>query len=438
MKVYAFLPAKGTSERVLNKNNQLLGGEKLYINGLKILLKCKLIDKVFLDTESLEMHSESSYLACCHMIREKELATNATDGHSLFMNEVMNYDDADIYVQLLCTSPFIKPETIDEAIRKVMESDDYDSAIFMKKNKIYEWKNGCPCYDINHVPNSKDLAPRIEEGMSLYIVKKEAALKYKRRYGANPLFIYGDAIEGIDVNNKDELDLAKLIMEGKNTIEAKKLNMLKRFISSPILSDIMDDLLIEEHINAGGVISGLTPNIENKIIFGKAKTLKLRLLKDDEDYKGIYNALESYDTLTSNDVIVVENERESNAYFGDLNCRLAIRSGAQGVVINSVTRDVERVRSLDFPVWSNGYNAQDVRRRATVESINQPVTINGNVIRPGDYIFADRDAVVVVKSEYIDEIINKSVVKIKQENSVVDGIFSSLSKDDLLKENGGF
>lgn len=47
MKVYAFVPAKGTSERVENKNMRFLDGERLYIRALKTLLDCKEIDQVF-------------------------------------------------------------------------------------------------------------------------------------------------------------------------------------------------------------------------------------------------------------------------------------------------------------------------------------------------------------------------------------------------------
>lgn len=61
MKVYAFVPAKGTSERVENKNMRFLDGERLYIRALKKLLKCKNIDRVFLDTESQEMFDLVDY-----------------------------------------------------------------------------------------------------------------------------------------------------------------------------------------------------------------------------------------------------------------------------------------------------------------------------------------------------------------------------------------
>lgn len=132
MRVYAFVPAKGTSERVENKNMRFLDGERLYIKALKTLLSCKEIDKVFLDTESEEMYELVDYLPITFMKRDPNLANNKTDGHKMFMNEVNTHPNADIYVQLLCTSPFIKPETIDNAIRTLKENKQYDSAILMK------------------------------------------------------------------------------------------------------------------------------------------------------------------------------------------------------------------------------------------------------------------------------------------------------------------
>ena len=104
MKVYAFVPAKGTSERVANKNMRFLNGERLYIRALKTLLKCNEIDKVFLDTENEEMYRLADYLPIEFMKRDRSLADNTTDGHALFMNEVNKYPDADIYTNAMYLS----------------------------------------------------------------------------------------------------------------------------------------------------------------------------------------------------------------------------------------------------------------------------------------------------------------------------------------------
>ena len=56
---------------------------------------------------------------------------------------------------MLCTSPFIKSKTIDNAIKLLKENNKYDSAILMKKDKYYFWNDDVPSYDISHIPNSK-------------------------------------------------------------------------------------------------------------------------------------------------------------------------------------------------------------------------------------------------------------------------------------------
>lgn len=439
MKVFAFLPAKGNSERVESKNYRYLAGERLYIHGLKKLLRCKEINKVFLDTDSVKMHEESQYLGCEHMYRKPEFANNATDGHKLFLNEVENYPEADIYVQYLCTSPFLKPETIDTAIRFLKEHPEHDSVIFMKREKVYQWnENNKPEYDINHIPNSKDLPYTITEGMALYVIRKEAAISLRRRFGNSPHFIYGDPLEYLDINNPEDFDAAETIANGYKEKESKHLRLLKHFISSPMISDIIDDLRSEKQINAGGVISGLKANIDGSVIFGRAKTLALRALKPFEDFNGIYKALDSYQSITSNDIIVVENELKEFAYFGDLNTRLAIRAGASGVIVDSATRDIERVKLFNLPVFARSRNAADVRRRATVKSINQEIHIDGVSICPGDYIFADSDAVIVIKEKYYTKVEQILLEKIKCETNVALGIVELQSTSQLIKNNGGF
>ncbi len=438
MKVYAFVPAKGTSERIENKNMRFLDGKRLYIRALETLLKCKEIDKVFLDSESEEMYKLCDYLPIEFMQRNPEFANNKIDGHKMFMNEINNYPDADIYVQLLCTSPFIKPETIDNAIRELKESEQYDSAILMKKDKYYFWENGKPKYDINHIPNSKDLPDTISESMGLYIHKKASAVKTQRRYGNSPMLIFGTLEELIDVNNPEDLEYAQIYAKGLGRVENAKFNLIKHFITSPVLSDIIDDLNIEEGVICGAVLSGFTSNIPNQALLGRANTLKLRKLNDGEDFTGIYGALESYNGISENDIIVVENELKDYAYFGDLNARLAIRSGASGAIINGVTRDLIQTKMLNFPVFAKGYSAADVRRKATLDYINKPIKIDNIVINPDDLIFIDDCSMVVIYQKYEDKVLERVLHSINNEKNIINDILHEKDTKEIIKERGNF
>lgn len=438
MRVYAFVPAKGTSERVENKNMRFLDGERLYIKALKTLLNCKEIDKVFLDTESEEMYELVDYLPITFMKRDANLANNKTDGHKMFMNEVNSYPDADIYVQLLCTSPFIKPETIDNAIRTIKENKQYDSAILMKKDKFYFWENGKPKYDINHIPNSKDLPETIIESMGLYISTKESAIKTNRRYGNSPLLIFGSLEELIDVNNPEDLEFAEIYAKGIKRKENLELQLIKHLASSPVLSDIMDDLKEETGIKYGAVINDWKCNIANTKILGRANTIRLRALKDGEDFKGIYDALESYNGISENEIIVVENELKNYAYFGDLNARLAIRAGACGAVIDGATRDLKQTQILNFPVFCRNYNASDVRKRATLDYINKPVKIQNEIVAPGDLIFVDECALVIIYRQTESVVLDRIMNVLHNEKNIAKDILQNIDVQTIMRKRGSF
>lgn len=438
MKVYAFVPAKGTSERVENKNMRFLDGERLYIRALKTLLKCKEIDQVFLDTELEEMYNLVDYLPIKFMKRDPNLANNRTDGHQMLLNEVNSFPEADIYVQMLCTSPFINPETIDTAIRELKKSNKYDSAILMKKEKYYFWKDNKPLYDINHIPNSKDLPETITESMGLYIIKKDAALNLKRRYGDKPLLIWGTLSELIDVNTPDDLAFAEVYAQGERNCENKEFHLIKHFVSSPALSDLLDDMKLEKSESCGAVINKFQTNIQGTKLLGRANTLKLRSLNDGEDFRGIYEALQSYKGITDNNIIVVDNDEPQYAYFGDLNARLAISSGAAGAVINGATRDYAQTQLLNFPVFSCGYNATDVRYRATVDYINKPIKIDNITITPGDLIFIDECSLVVIYQKYEKEVIERVLQTFKNEKNIINDILERKKVEQIIIDRGAF
>ena len=173
-------------------------------------------------------------------------------------------------------------------------------------------------------------------------------------------------------------------------------------------------------------------------MFGRANTLKLRKLEENEDFRGIYNATAQYDSIADNDIIVVENEINDYAYFGDLNARLAIRAGASGAIILGKTRDNVAVSQLNFPVYSYGYNPTDVRRRATLDYINKPIQINGIKITPGDLIFADECGVVVIYQKYEKEILETAIKVFINEKNIISDILDQKQVKEIMAKRGAF
>ena len=181
-KTVAFVPAKGHSSRIANKNMRILDGEYLFIRKLRQLLKCPSIDEVWLDTDSDEMAELARELPVRRIKRPPELASNATDGHELFAFECSQVE-ADIYVQSLCTSPFITELTVTRALEKLAASPDADSLVAVSRQRLYTWRDGAPDYGWGRIPNSVDLPETVVEAMGLYMVRASDN-RPRRRFGA--------------------------------------------------------------------------------------------------------------------------------------------------------------------------------------------------------------------------------------------------------------
>jgi len=432
MRVVAFLPAKGSSSRIESKNMKLLDGKPLFLHTLEKLVESNLFDAVYLDTESDDVIEAASEVNCNIMKRDKSLASNKTDGNKMFMNEVKHVD-ADIYVQVLCTSPFINIDTIKKGLEVIRNSDEYDSSVLIRKERLYTWDENGPCYDIENIPNSVDLGDTIIETMGLYIVKKETAYKTEKRIGTRPFLLDASALEAIDVNWPEDFELASLIAAGIREKDRKLLGNIKNQLSSCMLSDILDDLGFPEQ-----VIKGLKPNFSGVKLLGRAKTLKLRKLEDGECYKGIYDALHSYDTIIPNDIILIENQTPEYAYFGELNANLAIRSGASGVIVNGMTRDSAEVISTGLPVFAKGYTCQDVRKRATTESYNKKIELNGIGIEPGCLVFADNEGVIIIPKIIENKVIEEVYIRAANEKKILSEIASGIDVKTLTVNYGFF
>ena len=431
MKVVAILPAKGTSERIQSKNMKLMDGKPLFMYTLEKLCRCDFIDEVYLDTDSDEMLQYAPYLGYIPLKRDPLLATNNTDGHQLFMNAV-NQIDADIYIQIFCPSPFIKTETIKKGVDILKNSQEYDSAVMVKKDKLYLWKDGQPAYDKNHIPNSKDLPATVSETMSLYIIKRDSALNTNKRIGNRPYLLEGEPLETLDINYPEDFELAVKVCKGIRAEENQRLNSLSAFLNSCLLSDVLTAHGIDS------VITGLRLNLPGKKIFGRANTLRIRALQENEDFHGAYEMYKTYQKVRPGEIIVVENELPNKAYFGELNSNLAIRAGAIGTIVGGVTRDIEAVNRLGYPVFAEGYCCSDINMRATFDYHNQPIHIHGVEITPGDLIFGDTDGIVAIPHAVEKLVLDEAIQSAQRELKVLMGIYSNEDAYSIYENVGAF
>lgn len=162
---------------------------------------------------------------------------------------------------------------------------------------------------------------------------------------------------------------------------------------------------VHEAMGRTGLLgSRLRPNQQGTRVAGTAVTV----LSWPGDNLMIHAAVEQ---CGEGDILVVTTASPStDGMFGELFATALKHRGVRGIVTNAGIRDTAELREMGFPAWSAAVSAQGTVK-ATGGSVNVPIVIAGQVIRPGDVILADDDGVVVVPRERAAEAAEKSRVR---------------------------
>lgn len=208
MRIACFVPIKLRSQRLPNKMLLPLGNKLLFQHIFDTLL----IVKQHFDVDIYCYCSDDTLIdKLPHGIqfikRDNKLDSDSTLGIEIYRS-FTNIIEADIYVLCHATSPFIKAESIINGLNKVIRND-YDSSCSVSKVQTFCWYQNKPLnYSFDNVVKTQDINPIFWETSAFYIFKKEILTKHNRRIGFKPFLVETDRIESIDIDERNDYDLA--------------------------------------------------------------------------------------------------------------------------------------------------------------------------------------------------------------------------------------
>ena len=125
------------------------------------------------------------------------------------------------------------------------------------------------------------------------------------------------------------------------------------------------------------------------------------------------------------DVIVIATGTfMATAVIGDMVAGMARNNGVHAIVTDGCVRDIEGTIDTGLPCYAAGVTPNSPARSGP-GSAGFPITVAGMQVASGDVVVGDRDGVVVVPLDRIDEIIAR-----------IDDVLAAEAALDALVENG--
>lgn len=126
------------------------------------------------------------------------------------------------------------------------------------------------------------------------------------------------------------------------------------------------------------------------------------------------------------------------AQMGELSAETLHRKGVLGCVMDGGLRDADFILKLGLPCWRTFHTPRDVVGFWLPTGTDITIMIDDVQIRPGDWLHGDRDGMVCIPAELVDEVAEKSRVAVQTESKVRKAILEGMDPQQAYLKFGKF
>lgn len=157
-----------------------------------------------------------------------------------------------------------------------------------------------------------------------------------------------------------------------------------------------------------------------------------RPLKDA--YAGTEEQVERFGELDGPPIVVFQDLDDpcTAATFGEVMCTTYQAFGAVGLITSGTGRDLEQVRAIGFPVFTNG--AICAHGYCHILHVHQPVHVGGILIYPNDLLHGDLNGVTTIPREIAAEVADIGDEFVAAEKVILDALRQGTPSVSRLRE----
>ena len=137
-------------------------------------------------------------------------------------------------------------------------------------------------------------------------------------------------------------------------------------------------------------------------------------------------------------VVVCQPNNHEIALMGELSAQTLQARGVLGYVVDGGSRDTDLVLEQGFPVFCSFLTPADIVERWMSDRYGEPVVIGEVTISTGDYVLGDRDGVVIVPGQLIEETVARTEAVVATESEMRRALIGGMDPVEAYHKFGKF
>jgi len=138
------------------------------------------------------------------------------------------------------------------------------------------------------------------------------------------------------------------------------------------------------------------------------------------------------DAALAGDVIVIALGGAAVSTWGGMASFAAKCKNVAGVLVDGGVRDLEEIAEFGFPVFARRLVPTTGRTRLNVESINEPVVVDGVTVEPGDLIVGDGTGAVCLPQSDTGKIVGLAEQYAREDALALDDMKAGLTFSEAM------
>lgn len=137
-------------------------------------------------------------------------------------------------------------------------------------------------------------------------------------------------------------------------------------------------------------------------------------------------------------VVVCQPNDSTLSHMGELSAETLQFRGVRGYIVDGGCRDSDFILQIGFPVFCRYYTPRDIVGRWVAEGFDSSIKIGEVTVNSADYVLADRDGVVVIPGDLMEEVVTRTEEVMQTENLVRKAILLGVDPQEAYLKYGKF